>query len=258
MLDVGSGSSPHPAADVLLEKYVDTRHRYDNLVVDRDMVLADATKMPFRDKTFDFVIAFHVLEHMRDPVAFLNELQRVGKAGYIETPNAIFERLHPYDVHLSEVMHFGGGLIINMKSSENSGDYLGELNLFKSDVNWKRLFYNNPEYFHVQYFWKDEIFFKVLNPTEKCLWFLDPPLLANGNLISKEELGFPSLMDWRAMGLYFLRKFYKSFKNRKYNLFEILVCPSCHGSLRKEIGYFKCQSCSRTFSSDPLLDFNVT
>ncbi len=61
VLDVGSGSNPHPAADVLLEKYVDITHRYSPLVADRPTILADACKMPFKDKAFDYVIAFHVL-----------------------------------------------------------------------------------------------------------------------------------------------------------------------------------------------------
>ena len=80
VLDVGSGDNPHPAADVLLERYVDGFHRFGGLVADRPIILADACKMPFPDKAFDFVIAFHVLEHINDPEAFLRELMRVGKA----------------------------------------------------------------------------------------------------------------------------------------------------------------------------------
>ncbi len=99
VLDVGSGGNPHPAADVILDKYIDPIHRQGaQLRSDRPLVLADAGKMPFRDKAFDFVVAFHVLEHVRDPRAFLEELQRVGKAGYIETPNVFFERIVPYDI----------------------------------------------------------------------------------------------------------------------------------------------------------------
>src|SRR5437870_3247712 len=77
VLDVGSGSNPHPAADILLERYIDTKHRYDQLVADRPIVLGDACKMPFRDKAFDYIIAFHVLEHVRTPETFLKELVRV-------------------------------------------------------------------------------------------------------------------------------------------------------------------------------------
>ena len=119
VLDVGSGDNPHPAADVLLERYVDGFHRFGGLVADRPIILADACKMPFPDKSFDFVIAFHVLEHVNEPEAFLRELMRVGKAGYIETPNAIFERLNPYDVHLLEVMNINDTLIINANQGLN-------------------------------------------------------------------------------------------------------------------------------------------
>ncbi len=129
MLDVGSGSNPHPSADILLEKYVDITHRYEPLVADRPTVLADACKTPFKDKAFDYVIAFHVLEHIDKPELFLNELQRIGKAGYIETPNAIFERLHPYDVHVLEVMNINDELIINKKSSSKPDKYFDELSV---------------------------------------------------------------------------------------------------------------------------------
>lgn len=129
VLDVGSGSSPHPAADVLAERYIDPKHRYSAMVIDRPTVLADACKMPFRDKTFDFVIAFHVLEHISDPSSFLNELQRIGKAGYIETPNAVFERLVPYDVHLLEIMNINDMLIINKKAAARPDHFLNELDL---------------------------------------------------------------------------------------------------------------------------------
>ena len=72
MLDVGSGSNPQPAADILIERYIDSKHRFGApFVEDRPIVLGNACRMPFKDKIFDFVIAFHVLEHMDDPALFL-------------------------------------------------------------------------------------------------------------------------------------------------------------------------------------------
>src|SRR5712692_6374710 len=147
VLDVGSGSSPHPAADILLEKYIDHTHRYAPLVADRPTFLADACRMPFGNKAFDFVIAFHVLEHVRDPAGFLNELQRVAKAGYIETPNVLFERLVPYDVHLLEVMDSNGTLWIKKKTSSRPDHFLNELNLVSWSPPWRKFFYGNPALF---------------------------------------------------------------------------------------------------------------
>jgi len=45
------------------------------------------TPWPFPDKFFDFVICSHLLEDVRDPLAVCGELNRVGAAGYIETPS---------------------------------------------------------------------------------------------------------------------------------------------------------------------------
>ena len=91
VLDVGSGGTPYPRSDVLLDRLTDDQHRCgDSMTLDRPSVFGDAQRMSFKDKAFDFVVASHILEHMADPEQFLKELQRAGKAGYIETPNAIF------------------------------------------------------------------------------------------------------------------------------------------------------------------------
>lgn len=43
--------------------------------------------LPFKDKSFDFVICSHTLEDVRDPIQICSELIRVGKRGYIEVPS---------------------------------------------------------------------------------------------------------------------------------------------------------------------------
>jgi len=44
-------------------------------------------KLPFKDKEFDFVYCRHVLEDVHNPEFVFNEIKRVSKAGYIETPS---------------------------------------------------------------------------------------------------------------------------------------------------------------------------
>ena len=202
VLDVGSGSNPHPSADVLLEKYVDITHRYDPLVADRPTVLADACKMPFKDKAFDYVIAFHVLEHINTPELFLNELQRVGRAGYIETPNAVFERLVPYDVHVLEIMEVDNKLVIHKKSSSKPDEYLNNLDIVKKLPKWNKFFYNNPELFHVRYFWENEIKYKVINPELSADWINN--IKTNPSDVVAENI---DANDIRSTGLKLLRKF---------------------------------------------------
>jgi len=50
-------------------------------------------KWPFNDKQFDFVLCRHTLEDIRDPIWVCQEIMRVGKAGYIETPSRLYESL---------------------------------------------------------------------------------------------------------------------------------------------------------------------
>ncbi|HEV7682006.1 MAG TPA: methyltransferase domain-containing protein [Pyrinomonadaceae bacterium] len=253
VLDVGSGSNPHPAADVLLERYLDPKHRYTTMVIDRPTVLADACKMPFRDKAFDFVIAFHVLEHVPDPAAFLRELQRVGKAGYIETPNAIFERLVPYDVHLLEIMNVNNKLIINKKKSAKPDSFLNELELVKKSAQWKRFFYGNPALFHVRYCWQDKINFEVLNPEVSSNWFVEPETaeLEEQDLVTSNR---PTGL--RGLGLAGIRKWQRLRKRKLTNLRELLVCPECHGSLLMDDETGACSHCRVSYSLRPVPDFN--
>lgn len=44
-------------------------------------------RLPFEDKSFDFIYCRHVIEDMYNPFLLLSEMSRVGKAGYIETPS---------------------------------------------------------------------------------------------------------------------------------------------------------------------------
>ena len=252
VLDVGSGSNPHPAADVLLEKYIDITHRYEPLVADRPTILADACKTPFKDKAFDYIITFHVLEHIDKPELFLNELQRIGKAGYIETPNALFERLHPYDVHVLEVMNINNELIINKKVSSKPDKYFDELNVTIKNKRWNKLFYSDPDLFHVRYFWKDQIKFRVINPEVDADWVNHIPVRQSAT----EEISSKyNAIDLRSYGLKLLRKIYKLRKNTKVNLSSILVCPECHNKLSENEVEFICNKCKIKFSKIPIPDF---
>lgn len=50
-----------------------------------------ADPLPFPDRSFDFVVCRHTLEDLRDPIAVCREMNRVGRAGYIETPSRVYE-----------------------------------------------------------------------------------------------------------------------------------------------------------------------
>lgn len=82
-LEVGPGSRPKLVGEDVI--YLDIR-RQDT----PNLILADAENLPFRDETFDEVMASHVIEHPLDPKRFIRETHRVlrleGKL-VIYTPN---------------------------------------------------------------------------------------------------------------------------------------------------------------------------
>ena len=102
VLDIGSGHNPWFRSNVLLEKFPDdSTERAGNLYRDgREIVFGDAQALPFPDQSFDFVYCSHVAEHIEDIAEFFREIQRVGKAGYIETPNYLFEQTVGTTTHL--------------------------------------------------------------------------------------------------------------------------------------------------------------
>lgn len=105
VLDVGSGDKPHWRADVLLDRYLDEVHAGQRsgraeARISRPMFDADASQMPFADGAFDYVVCSHVLEHVVDPAAVIAEMTRVGKAGYIEVPEASSAKILDFPSHL--------------------------------------------------------------------------------------------------------------------------------------------------------------
>jgi SAM-dependent methyltransferase len=87
VLDVGSGHDACPRASVLADFFPgDTVHRDREIREDRPLVVCSVERLPFLKGAFDFVICSHVLEHVDSPLRAAEELARVARAGYVETP----------------------------------------------------------------------------------------------------------------------------------------------------------------------------
>ena len=88
VLDIGSGGYPFPYATHLADLYEEeTSHRAETLVRDeRPFAVINIENMPYDEGQFDFVYCYHVLEHVSNPAQACEEIMRVGKRGYIETP----------------------------------------------------------------------------------------------------------------------------------------------------------------------------
>lgn len=241
VLEVGSGGNPYFRSNVLLDAFEVTQQRHwAPLVADRPTVLGTVERLPFRDKSFDFVIASHVFEHSPHPEQFLKELQRVAKAGYIEVPDALMERLNPYRDHRLEVTVRDAKLIVRKKAAWRVDPDLVEL--FESrGKKWisGETIPRHPFDFHVRYYWRDSIDFTVLNPEVDGTWMAPTqtnPGVGRGGLRSR--INARVLQAAR-------RLLSQRSRNACIKLDTLLACPQCR-SAELDVGsaHISCRSCS--------------
>ena len=88
ILDIGCGYT----ANKYSTHVADTQD-FSNLYKDKKFTHIKEKKLPFADKEFNFIIASHVLEHVKDIEYFIKELERVANSGYIEVPTRLEDNL---------------------------------------------------------------------------------------------------------------------------------------------------------------------
>jgi ubiquinone/menaquinone biosynthesis C-methylase UbiE len=183
VLEVGGENNPHPRANVVVDKFpLDNTHRCGNLKVlkKQGFMVADGEDLPFKNKEFDYVISCHVLEHVENPAKFLDELSRVGKRGYLETPSLIGEYLIPKKSHKWVILELKEKIVlmkkedIGFKPSLEFGDLLQKY-VAPNSIEFRLFMRAYPDLFTVRYEWKDSIDY-VVNPKNPKLrsFFISP------------------------------------------------------------------------------------
>lgn len=244
VLEVGSGGSPYFRANVLIDAYAETRERHwAPFVTDRPSLLGIGEALPFRDKSFDFVIASHVLEHSADPERFLRELQRVAKAGYIETPDAFMERINPYWDHRSEVTVRNGVLEVRKKPSWQPDAELAALYEERAKALIAgSVIPSNPFTFHTRFYWADQIPFRIVNPDVDASW--SPPVMEQTTQVSvsfRAKLGRMGLATARAL-------LSQKKRNSQLQLDALLQCPACNSTeLNLSKNSVDCEGCGSKY-----------
>ena len=237
VIDIGCGPNPNPRANVACDFLEDDTERAAALVIDRPFVWAEINALPFRDKAFDYSILAHVLEHLGDPAGALGEVERVSKAGYIETPNAITEIAVSYVFHLSRVTVIDRKLIITFKRSWNEelppafADVTADIKkaiAFIMEVDWCRSI--------TQYRWQNHIDFEI-----------------RGTMGGFSKQGSDS--DAKVPGPGALKRMvvaavYRLMRPKLVVLEDYLASPCCKAGLhadQKPGNELQCQSCKRRF-----------
>lgn len=256
VLEIGSGGNPYFRANILCDAYFETVERhFEPLIYDRPTILAFAENLPFKDNSFDFIIASHVLEHSTDPDKFLNEIQRVAKAGYIEVPDAFFERVCSYPIHRLEIREENNQLVIYKKTSSVEDKYLNELFSNKASKVFPELVSKKPFNFHIRYYWsKDDggIKYKILNPDYKFDWDLPN--------VGKEEMSAISLKNKiRKILIFLIRKlFSQNRRNGNIDLSGYLKCIKCgNDKLEGNSEFVRCLNCRQNYKiiNNNIIDF---
>ena len=88
ILDIGCGYTANKYSTILADV-----QDLSDFYTGRKFVKINDSKLPFKDNEFDFVIASHVIEHVKDIKQFISELERISKKGYIELPSRLGDNL---------------------------------------------------------------------------------------------------------------------------------------------------------------------
>jgi SAM-dependent methyltransferase len=189
VLEVGGGQDPHPAANVIVEKFLnDNTHRMGNMPIainnkfekvtadgtitdteyTPDIVCADVIELPFEDKLFDFVICKDILEHVPDIQRAAREISRVGKAGFIDVPKLTSEFLWPQpSMH---IWTFTDGLIAHkIEFTSPFGNVMHKA--FTENIEIQEAWTHSRQFFHCITFWNDSVDIEIGEPvTNKNYW----------------------------------------------------------------------------------------
>ena len=227
VLEVGSGDNPKPRSDVLVEKFLDNDlERVSSVVVDRPLICGDILNLPFKDKSFDFVICSHLLEHIEDIEGALKELMRVGKRGYIETPSGLSERLQGYPFHRWYVDLEGQTIVFKEKKRSIHDSVLA------SDIHsaWKRYLsfriycYVNKEGLTCLN-WNEKISYRVERVKEKSMTEDDKNFI-HGDVDKQLDRGHQSLIKRLLKRVFRLFSWILRF-GKNIDIESCLRCPIC-------------------------------
>jgi SAM-dependent methyltransferase len=174
VLEIGSGDRPRKRSNVLCDKYIHDNYQralQAKVVIDRrPFVVADGLALPFKDKSFDYVIASHILEHVNDPHKFVSELTRVASAGYIESPSELGERIFGWPYHKWIARVDGDTIVLRQRTEDPAfGDYFHRK--YATDLNFAEFVDSNFSDFYVQHEWDGTIKLRVEKHTSSSVNF---------------------------------------------------------------------------------------
>jgi hypothetical protein len=173
VLDIGSGAVPFKYATEFVDLFQDDNTHRGGVPIKKEgrvIHTADIENLPFRDKEFDFVYCSHVLEHVKSPAKACDEIMRVGKRGYIETPSRLSDFMFntvSLGFHLWQVDKINNKLIFR-KYSEREKEGIKEQKFFNLVTAKYRnfvqdCFWKSTDQFYIMFYWEDRFEYLVID-----------------------------------------------------------------------------------------------
>ena len=153
VLDIGCGYTAHKKATVVCDVQ-DLSNFYKN----KNFIKLDGKILPFKDDEFDFVIASHVLEHVKDVTTFIKELSRVSSKGYIELPTVLEDNL-VFENKKDHIWHMEFDDIDNKLNISEKIQYLEPVITVSTSKKFSKIFRQSLV---LELYWEDNIEFNLI------------------------------------------------------------------------------------------------
>lgn len=249
VVEIGSGGDPFLRSDILVEKFIeDCNERDTSVMLDRPVIAADGASLPFPDKSIDFIYCSQVLEHVPNPKQFLDELSRVGKRGYIETPHGDYERLRSRRYHLWYVRNEGDILYLKQKRRWNEypdiHDYFHKITRLPE---YQRIWNKYHSLFNTTIMWENYVRYRI---EQYDKFDFSKFTKASNDLVHKPVAAstIPTRQRIKSSLARVIRPLTSAHFNVDLNV--LICCPLCRGSLSRIISsstFTNCASCGAKF-----------
>jgi SAM-dependent methyltransferase/uncharacterized protein YbaR (Trm112 family) len=258
VLEVGSGGNPLIRSDVLCDKFIfDDMERVVGkhqmpIFADRPFVCGDAERLPFKDDVFDYIVSYHMIEHLLHPDRFLAEAQRVAKKGYVVSPNSHCEKLFGSFRH-RWLIDVSSENVLEITSKPDGTPQFGGFfyELYENNPDFRRFWHRSQHLFEARYQWVDTINFTIHDATDhhetndgwfkKALISLEP---------GEQSLKSSSRMDdLKRITKQWLRSIASPvYGRRRFDLMSLVACPICrNGIMANDEKTISCSHCSCTY-----------
>ena len=153
ILDVGCGYTAHENATVICDV-----QDLSSFYKDKNFIKLDGNVLPFKDNEFDFVIASHVIEHVKDVKTFINELSRISCKGYIELPTILEDNL-VFENKKDHIWHMEFDDIDNILNISEKIQYLEPIITVSTSKIFSNIFRQSLV---LELYWEDNIEFNLI------------------------------------------------------------------------------------------------